>query len=125
MKFLLMSIIFTCFVFPAFSQTSRAQQRYTTLGDTMGASVTRTTATLAEFDSMTNQDGQVKVFTDFLRRYNNLNQALDRSELRMNFLLRANVRVEEVAEERDNYDSLVKQLQALKNDYDNWLRTVR
>ena len=125
MKLLFIPIIFACLSFPAFSQTGRSQERFRALGENIGAAVTRTTATLAEFDSMTNQDGQIKMFTSYLRRFNNLNSALDRSELRMNFLLRSNVRVEEVTEERDNYQGLVTDLQSLRSEYDNWLRTVQ
>ena len=117
-------IIFTCLAFPGFSQNARSQ-RVKALSDSMGTAVTRGTATLADFDSRTGDDGQIKVYTDYRRKFGDLSKAMQDSEDKLNFLLRTNDRARFIKEERDNYDDLLKQLQTMKSDYDTWLRTVQ
>jgi hypothetical protein len=74
---------------------------------------------------MISDNGDVKNYTSFKVRYDVLVRALQESEARLNFLLRSNDRIEYIREERDNYQSLITQLQALRTEYDTWLRTVQ
>ena len=125
MRFFAVLILFTCLVCPVFSQNNPHMQRYTSLGDSLSTLVTRTNAKLANYDSMIKDDGANKVFTSYIRKYNFLTSALNESELKLDLLLRTFDRSEVIKEERDNYESLTKQLQTLKSEYDSWIRTVQ
>lgn len=118
-------VIFTCLAFPAFSQQRANMQRYNALSDTIASTVTSSNATLADFDDMLQEDGAVKNYTAFKRSYDSLAKALLDSENRLNFLIRTNDRSLYIKEERDNYESLIRELEAVKSEYDSWLNTVR
>ena len=124
MKIFLGFVIFSCLAFPVFSQSPNTQ-RFRTLSDSMGTSITRSTATLADFDERSASDGSVRTYTTYRVKYDKLVEALGESEVRMNLHLRSNDRFEIIKAERDIYDSLIKELEAVKSDYDNWLRTVQ
>ena len=124
MKYFVVFVVLICLAFPVFGQSATAQ-RHRALSEAMGSTITRSTAALADFDSRSADSGTMKVYSSFFRRYNSIADALEDSEFKMNFLLRANARNDDIKEERDRYDSLLKQLQETKTEYDNWLRTVQ
>ena len=117
--------IFVCLAFPVFSQNVIPEVEFNELSTSMDNTITRSTSTLAEFDSYLNDDGHFKVFSSYKKKYDDLVKALRESEARMNLLYRTNERSDHVRKERDNYNDLLTQLQAVKSDYDAWLRTVR
>ena len=124
MKIFIGFVIFSCLAFPAFSQ-SPSVQRFRTLSESMGTTITRSNTALADFDERSGNDGTFRAFTSYRVKYDDLVVALQESEHRMNLLLRSNDRFENIKQERDRYDSLIRQLEAVKTEYDNWLRTVQ
>ena len=124
MKIFLGAVIFACLVFPVFSQNSNTQ-RFQALGDSMDRTISVSTATLADFDSRTSDDGVLRMYSSFRQRHDELMAALIVSQQKIEQLLRTNDRTSYIRTERDNFDRLLKELVAVKADYDNWLRTVQ
>ena len=124
MKLLFVSVILSCLAFPVFSQTGNVQ-RYRNLSDAIGTTLSRSTAALADFDSRASGGGDVRLYVHYLRQYNDLSKALDDSEHRLNFLLKGNAHSNQISEEHRNYANLLRTLETLKTEYDNWLRTVQ
>ena len=124
MRFFAVFILLLCLVFPVFSQ-SQGAQRYSALGDSIGSTLTRSNSKLANYNSLIKDDGSNKVYTNYKRKFEYLLTALSESEARLNLLLRTNDRSAIITEERDNYEDLIKQLQALKTEYDNWVKTAQ
>ena len=121
MKKIIILIILACLVFPVFSQ-SAIQQRTAALSDSMGNTYSRSSAKLADYDSMIKDDGEIKMYTSYLRKYNSLVKALRESESRLDLYLRTNERSDIIRAERDNYEALVNQLQSVKSEYDSSMR---
>ncbi|MDR1802540.1 MAG: hypothetical protein LBQ94_02950 [Treponema sp.] len=118
--------IFVCLAFPVFSQSQVTNvDQFNTLSESMNDSISKSTDILALFDSNLNDDGNFKVYSSYRKKYDDLVKALGESEARMSLLYRTNERSEHVKKERDNYNDLLSQLQAVKTEYDAWLRTVR
>ena len=124
MKLLFFSIILFTFTFQAFSQAANVQ-RYRTLGDSIGTTLTRNTAVLADFDSRVKDDGTTQRYARYFRYHNDLARALRESEFKLNFLLRGFAHRSLIEEEHKNFEGLLRQLEVLKTEYDNWLRTVQ
>jgi hypothetical protein len=118
-------VMFVCLVFPVFSQSKTPEADFNELSESMDSSISYSTDMLAYFDSSLNDDGNFKVYSSYKKKYDDLVKALRESEARMNLLYRTYDRSEYVRKERDNYNDLLTQLQAVKSDYDAWLRTVR
>ena len=125
MKTFFAIIIFVSLAFPVFSQTAGAQQRFRNLSDAMEATITRNNNRLANYNQMATGHEGVQGYASFRVRYEILAGALADSDRRLNLLTRGNARTDVIREERNNYENLIRQLQALKSDYDNWLRTVQ
>ena len=129
MKKLIIFFVFLSLSFPVFSQSTSSQsataERMAAFGDTLGMAVNRSTAKLADFDSQVKDDGAIKVYTSYLRKYDSLSRALTDSERKLNLYLRTNERVAIIRDERDNYEYLVRQLQNMKTEYDDFLRRTR
>ena len=126
MKKFLIFFIFICFVFPAFSQNQSANaQRYNSLSDSMGTTLSKSNVLLEDFNSQIKDDGDIKVYTSYKRKYESLTKALQESEFLLNLYLRTNDRTATIKAERDNYESLINQLQQVKSEFDNYLRTAR
>jgi hypothetical protein len=118
-------VIFVCLAFPAFSQAKIPDVDFNELSDAMDSSITRSTSVLAEFDANLNDDGNFKAYSLYRKRYDDLVKALRESEARMDLLYRTYDRSDHVRRERDTYNDLLTQLQAVKSEYDAWLRTIR
>jgi len=125
MKVLITCAIFLCFAFPAFSQSAVNIQRYRALSDAIGATLTRSTAVLADFDARANDDGTTRRYAQFFRRHRDLTRALHESEHMLNFYLRGHAHNSIIREEHRNFRNLLVSLEELKNEYDAWLRTVQ
>jgi len=124
MKLIVFSIFLFVFAFPAFSQSANIQ-RYRALGDTINSTLERSTAALADFDSRIRDDGTTVRYTRFLRQHTDLNSALRESHWMLNFYLNGNAHRTLIDEEHLNFKNLINQLEALKTEYDAWLRTVQ
>ena len=124
MKKIVIFILFVSLALPVFAQ-SAIMQRSNALNSTMDTAITRTTAKLANFDSQIKDDGDIKVFTSYLRKYESLTMALEESEARLNLYLRTNERSGIIRAERDNYEELLRQLQTIKNEFDAHVRSAR
>jgi hypothetical protein len=123
MKYFAVFVILAGLSFPVFAQNSALNRRFTALSDSMNSTITTSTATLADFNSQIRDNGEVKMFTSFLRKYNTLTNALQESESKLNLLLRTNDRTVFITDERDNYEDLLKQLQSVKSDFDTYLKS--
>ena len=124
MRFFIIFSILVCIAFPAFSQNA-SQQRFSALSDSMGTTISRSNETLADYDSHITDNGNIRMYTEYKKRYEFFVQALRDSEGRMDLLFRTNDRTSRQLEERNTYENLIQQLQAIKTDYDNFVRTVR
>jgi len=123
LKIILFSFIFACLVFPVFSQDQDAStQRFQALSDTMGSTLTSSNSKLNEFDQQLADSGNTKSYAAYRDRYNSISKALQDSEAKLNRMILANDRTANIKAERDNYENLIKKLDALKSDYDNWLK---
>ena len=91
----------------------------------MGRSVTATTATLADFDAQIGENWDMGVYTSYLRKYQSIMRALQESENKLNLYIRTFDRPSVIKVERDNYESLLKQLQAVKSEFDSSSRSSR
>ena len=118
-------VIFVCLAFPVFSQSKTPEVDFNELSQSIDSSISYSTDMLAYYDSSLNDDGNFKVYSSYKKKYDDLVKALRESEARMNLLYRTNERSDHVRKERDNYNDLLTQLQAVKSDYDAWLRTVQ
>ena len=116
--------IFVGLAFPAFSQSANSQ-RLTALSESMGRTINVSTTALADFDSQIGEDGDIKVYTSFRRRFESLSRALEDSATRLNLYLRTNERTDVIKAERDNYEYLLKEVQAIKSEFDNYVRSNR
>ena len=126
MKILLGFVIFICLAFPAFSQSqSPNADLFNALSQSIESSVSRSTSVLADYDSRSNNDGDFKMYSSFKKRYDDIMKALRESEAQMALLFRTYDRTDYIKKERDNYDDLLTQLKAVKDEYDNWLSTIR
>ena len=124
MRFFVVFTVFICLAFPVFSQNA-TQQRFSALSDSMGATVSRSNDTLADFDSRLKDNSDTKIYTSYKHRYEYLVSALRDSENEMERMFRTNDRVAYLQKERDHYEELIKRLEATKSDYDNFVRSVR
>ena len=124
MRFFIIFSILVCLAFPVFSQNV-SQQRFNALSDSMGTTISRSTETLADYDANITDNGNIRTYTSYKKRYEYYVQALRESEGRMELLFRTNDRTSRQLEERDTYENLLQELQAIKSDYDNFVRTVR
>ena len=120
-------VFFVCLALPVFSQSQSPDQKqlFNALSDSMDSSISRNTTKLADYDSYSNNDSDFKMYSSFKKRYDDIVKALRESEAKMDLLFRTYDRADYVKRERDNYDDLLSQLQAVKTEYDNWLRTIR
>ena len=126
MKRISIFLILFCFVFPVFSQTNSANaQRFSALSDSMGTTVSKSNVLLEDFNSQIKDDGDVKVYTSYKRKYESMVKALQDSEYLLNLYLRTNERTATIKAERDNYENLINQLQQVKSEFDNYLRSAR
>ena len=124
MKKILIFAIFICIAFPVFSQNAN-RDRFKALSDSMGRTISSTTSKLENYDEMTAENGETKTFTYYNRRHEAIKQALNDSERRLDLLIRTNDRHALVMEERNNYESLLKRLEDVKSEYDNWLKSLK
>jgi len=123
MKYFAVFVILVGLAFPVFSQNTALNRRFTALSDSMNSTISSSTATLADFNSQIKEDGEIKMYTSFLRKYNYLAKALQDSESKLNLLLRTNDRTVYITDERDNYEDLLKQLQSVKSDFDTYVKS--
>ena len=123
MKIFIAFVIFTCFAFPAFSQTN--MDRFRALGEAMDTALSRSAEVLADFDSRDNDSINLTRYSLFLREYRSLASSLNDSHARLNNLLRGNAHSHHISEEHKRFESFHSSMEKLKEEYDAWLRTVR
>ena len=124
MKRVMFALIFVWLVFPVFSQDASAQ-RFQSLSDAMGSTLSSSNSKLQSFDDQINDTGNTKTYGSYREKYEDLTKALQESEARLNRLIQSNDRNANIKAERDNYESLIKKLDTVKSDYDNWLKSVQ
>ena len=124
MKPLFVFVLFACLVFPVFSQDANAD-RYKSLSDSMGRTLSNSNANLENYTEEMNGSGNMQTYSSYKGRYNTLVKALNESENKLNYMIRANDRKANIKAERDHYESLVDQLDTMKSDYDSWLSKVQ
>jgi len=124
MKPIYVLAIFFCVTFSVFSQSANSE-RYKALSDSMDRTISNSNYRLEDYDEMASDSGGTKTYTYYNRRHESLKAALSESERRLDLLIRTNDRNAVIKEERDNYERLIRQLEQVKSDYDNWLRTVQ
>jgi len=124
MKYFVAFAIFICVAFPGFSQNARSQ-RFKDLGDSMGRTLNASNSKLENYDQDTADSGNTRTYTSYNRKHEFLKNALNQSEMKLDLLIRTNDKPAYIKEERDHYESLIKQLDALKSDYDAWLQSIQ
>jgi hypothetical protein len=119
-------VVFIAAVFlamPVFSQNT-GTQRFRNLSDSMGNTVSSGNSKLANYDEIINDNGNIKTYTSYLRRFEGMAKVLQDKEARLDLLIRTNDKTAAIKEERDNYEGVIKRLDAVKSEYDGWLRGV-
>jgi len=124
MKIFTVSVLLICLAFPVFSQNANTQ-RFRALGDTMDRTLSNSNSNLEYYNELALDNSNTRTYTDYLRKHNTLAQALNDSEKKLDFYIRTNDKPRIIKEERDNYERLIKELDQVKKDYDNWLSSVR
>ncbi|MDR0553437.1 MAG: hypothetical protein LBG76_01370 [Treponema sp.] len=124
MKFFVVSIMLACLVLPVFGQDTNSQ-RYQSLSNNMGTTISNSNNKLKDVDQQTIYNGNGKTFAQYSQRYNSLAKAIQDSEIRLERLIQARAPANEVKEERDKYEGFVKQLESVKSDYDEWLKSTQ
>ena len=124
MKFFIIAIMFASLIVPIFGQDANAPL-YRSLNDSMNNTITESTNALKNFNNEIINNDQGKVYATYKLRYEALTRALNASETRLDRLLYFNDTPGNVRAERDRYQSLIQQLQAVQTEYDNWLKTTQ
>ena len=124
MKVLIAIAIFACVVFPVFSQDSNIS-RYRQLSDAMESSVSSSTSTLEDFDNLMKRNDNLHTYVSYRGRYITLVNALQTSEDELNKLINSNAPESRRRDERNNYEKILKRLEATKAEFDDWLKTVQ
>ena len=117
-------VILFCLVFPCFSQSAHVE-RFNALGESINRTLTASNYNLELYSQDASDSENLKTYNNYRRKYESLSNALKSSEMRLDKLIRTNDKPVYIKAERDNYESLIKELQALKDEYDAWLRKVR
>jgi len=125
MRYFFAFTIFFCLAFPVFSQAGSNVQRFRALSDNMATTSSRSNTRLAEYDSLILDDGSMRVYMNYRKKFDSLSQEIRDSESRLNLMLRTNDRISHMKEERNHYEVLISELDALKTEYDGWMRTVQ
>jgi len=113
-----------CLALPVFAQNPN-RPMYQALSDQMGTTLTNSNTKLDNYTQDMTNNGDTANFATYRSKFNTINKALSDSEARLDLMIRSNDRTVRIKEERDRYESLVKQLDSLKSDYDNWLKNVK
>ena len=124
MKSVFVFAFFVCLAFPVFSQDPNVP-RFRQLSDSMGTTASNSKSTLDNFDLIMSNNDNLNTYTSYKSQHANLVRGLQESENRLNQLIRANALESSRKEERDNYERLIKRLETVKSEYDNWLQSVR
>jgi hypothetical protein len=124
MKFFFVSVMLACLVLPVFSQDANTQ-RYKSMSDSMGTTVSNSNTRLADFDKRITYNGNGKSYAEFKQKFDTLSKALRDSEIKLNRMINAHDSVGNIKVERDRYESLIKELGSVKSDYDQWLSSVQ
>ena len=123
MKHFAVLVFLAGLAFPVFAQNNAITQRFSALSDSMGATITKSSANLDEFNSQINDNGDIRVYVTYARKHDMFATSLKESENKLNLLLRTNDRNDRVVAERDNYDGLIKQLQSIKTEFDAYIKS--
>ena len=126
MQYFAVLILSICIAFPVFSQNSNNnRERFRNLSDSMGQTVSNSSSNLEYYDEMTADSGNSKNYAYYSRKHDFLSKALKESEARLDLYIRTNDRPSIVKAERNNYERLIKQLESTKNEYDDWLSSMK
>jgi hypothetical protein len=123
MKYFAVLVILAGLAFPVFAQNSAITQRFNALSESMGTTVSKSSSILEDFDSQIKDNKDVVIYTNYVKLFNFLASELQESEQKLNLMLRSNDRAAYIAEERDNYESIIKRLQAVKSDFDAYIKS--
>jgi hypothetical protein len=124
MKIITFSLVLAFLTFPVFSQ-SASTNRFRTLGDSMGNTISSSNTKLENYDRSMIDSGNTRAYASYRQKYETLSKALQESEFRLNRLIEFNDRTANIKTERDNYARLIKRLEGVKSEYDEWLRSVQ
>lgn len=123
MKYFSVFIITLFIAFPVFSQSANSQ-KYKALSDGMGKTIENSNSQLQYYDELAGDNSNSKTYTEYMRKHDFLSRALRDVEARLDFYIRANELPSVIKRERDNYERLIRQLEDLKKEYDNWLNSI-
>jgi hypothetical protein len=124
MKFFIIAILFASLIVPVFGQDANAPL-YRSLNDSMNNTISTSTDALKNFNNDITNNDQGKVYAAYKLRYEALSRAISASEIKLDRLLYFNDTPANVRQERDRYQNLIQQLQAVQADYDNWLKGIQ
>jgi len=123
MKYFTIFVVLVGLAFPVFAQNTALTERLNALNDAMTSSITQATETLADFDSQIKEKGVANVYKLYLNKFNFLMDSLQESENRFDLMVRTNERNKYIEDERDHYESIIKQLQFEKSTFDTYLKS--
>ncbi|GHU05300.1 hypothetical protein FACS1894147_11340 [Spirochaetia bacterium] len=124
MKFLAAVLVFACVVFPVFSQDSNAP-KYRSLDETMGNTISATNSQLSEFDKLMTYNGNAKVYASYKQQYDSLSKSIQSQEIKLKRMIQSYDNTGNLKKERDMYETLIRKLEAIKSEYENWLKNIQ
>jgi len=124
MKIFIIAIVLVGLVMPVFAQDANAPL-YKSLNDSMNGTISYGSGALQNFDKNITNNDQGKAYAVYKVRYEALTKALNESETRLDRLLYFHDTPANVRAERNRFESLLKQIQAVQAEYDNWLKSVQ
>ncbi|GHV69665.1 hypothetical protein AGMMS49928_12880 [Spirochaetia bacterium] len=124
MKFIVAVLVFASVVFPVFSQDSNTS-KYKSLDDTMGNTISSSNSQLSEFDKLMSYNGNGKMYASYKQKYDSLTKSIQNQEIKLKRMLQAHDNTGNLKKERDVYENLIKRLEAVKSEYENWLKTIQ
>ena len=126
MKYFAVSVLFICIAFPVFSQNSNTnKERYRALSDSMDRTVSNSNSNLEYYNELSAGNSNTKNYAYYSRKHDFLSNALKESERRLDRYIQTNDRPSRIKAERNNYERLIKQLETVKSEYDEWLSSIR
>ena len=124
MKILITITLLACLALTAFSQDPNSQ-RFDALSNSMDNTLTRSNNRLANYDEQMNFGGNSREYSTFKLKFDSISHSMRTVEERIEHMLRSNARPSHIERERNIYATLIRQLEEVKAEYENWMRSIR
>ena len=124
MRILVIAILFAGLLVPIFGQDANAPL-YRSLNESINSTYASSSSRLRGFDNEIVYNAQGKAYGLFKQRYEALSRALQDSEIKLSRLIQLHDTPANIEDARKEFETLVKQLEQVKNEYDAWFKTLK